>query len=186
MTNVLINQRTSATSNLNMVSADQDTILGNGTAFDPLRLASGAAGGLVTLVVQSDDLETVGQVVVVQNAAPTIPGVACVGRLAGAGSQSTANAIGVVVASPAAEGRKATVQVAGVVELTEVQWEAVTIGGTGLTPGDPYYLSTSPGLLTAVKLTDPGTFDAQVGVALSATRLLLSTLQYEPVFNSGT
>lgn len=46
-------------------------------------------------------------------------------------------------------------------------------GLSGLTPGAPYYLSTTPGLITATPPSGSGNLVQKVGVALSATELFL-------------
>jgi hypothetical protein len=46
-------------------------------------------------------------------------------------------------------------------------------GFTGLTPGDTYYLSTTPGQLTATAPTASGSIQQRVGFARSTTRFVL-------------
>lgn len=187
MTNVTISHRNAGTSNLAMVSADQETILGNGTTGDPIRLASGSTedpeepfefqmtgAALGLAVVATSDVPSMG-----------IPNVISVVARANAAALVTANSIGIVVGVPAGSTSPTLVQITGVVELPAEIWTIVADGD--LITGSPYYLSTTtPGHLVATKPTADGTYAAQVGVALSTTRLLLSNLQYEPVLNQGT
>jgi hypothetical protein len=66
------------------------------------------------------------------------------------------------------------VQSSGRVTLTTAQWDAATGGAGGLVLGHTYYPAIFPVLgLTDVEPTAPGTFRALVGVALSATTMLL-------------
>ncbi len=70
-----------------------------------------------------------------------------------------------------------TYQFAGITELTEAQWQTVTVGNTGLVPGAPYYVSDSVDRLTSVAPTTPGHQDILIGYAISTTELQLS-IQY--------
>ena len=65
------------------------------------------------------------------------------------------------------------IAVAGIVTATTTQWNAVTGGGSGLTPGAKYYLSgtTAGGLTTTVPSTNYLIF---MGTALSTTQLELA------------
>ncbi len=74
------------------------------------------------------------------------------------------------------------VQFQGVVTLTAAQWTAVTGDVGGLQAGDVYWLSaTTAGHLTKTKPTASGTFAVQVGVAISATQLVMTGIL--PVLN---
>jgi hypothetical protein len=59
----------------------------------------------------------------------------------------------------------------GVLEATTVQWDAVTGGSGGLTPGSKYYLSTTIGQLTDTAVSAAGDVCTEVGTALSTTEL---------------
>ncbi len=174
---------TAPADSLSMVGADQRTVLGNGTPRNPLRLGSiggGSAGetGSTKFVAELSGA-VVGSVVVVDSSTPSI-GIAQL-ALANAGSSSTIQVVGVV--SELQIGVAVTVQVTGKVTLTEAEWNVIKGGSGGLVQGDPYYLSTVNGLLTATKPTAPGTFAVQVGVAVNSTILLLS-IANDPIANT--
>lgn len=155
-----------------MVSADQVTVLGNGTAEDPLR--SAAASSLFAANYVTVDGSTLtpspGLPVIVDSTPPTSPFVASV-TSGGAGSEDTADVVAVVVRL--VEGG-VVLRGAGPVTLTAVQWDVVTGLTGGLVPNAEYYLGLD-GLLTSDPPTAPGTFQARVGIAISAFVLLLTT-----------
>lgn len=65
-------------------------------------------------------------------------------------------------------------QFAGPLTLTTAQWDAVTGGSGGLTPGAPYYLSAATaGRITATAPSAGGQFVTQVGIAMSARTMLV-------------
>lgn len=68
-----------------------------------------------------------------------------------------------------------TVQNTGIVELTVDEWAAITgLTGIGLNEGNVYYVSSaSAGLLVSTRPVTAGTYQARVGLAISATQLLL-------------
>lgn len=118
-----------------------------------------------------------GRAVYVQSAPGGVPNVA----LGANSAQATAQVVGLLVdLDTASIGH--TVQLTGVVELSTATWDAVKGGSGGLTPGAAYYLATGGGLALAAAITGSGTRIAQVGVALSATRLFLTT----PVVTTGS
>jgi len=91
-----------------------------------------------------------------------------------ANAAATANCAGLCRFSAAA-GDRAVVQYGDVLELTTAQWDAVTGGSGGLTPNARYYVSSATaGLITATPPVSEGTFVSPVGLALSATELLVT------------
>jgi len=89
-------------------------------------------------------------------------------------SAALANCAGLVRA-PASAGDRAVCQYGDVLELTAEQWDAVTGGSGGLTPNARYYVSAATaGLLTDTAPVGEGTFVSPVGLALSATEMLVS------------
>ena len=97
--------------------------------------------------------------------------------LAKADADGTAAVIG-LLARPATAGQSTLVYYTGVLTLTVAQWNALITGAsTGLTPNTTYYLSAaSAGKLTATPVAVEGERVACLGVALSATQLLISQL----------
>lgn len=57
--------------------------------------------------------------------------------------------------------------------LTQEEWNQVTGGISGLTPGVAYYLSTVPGMLTTTPPSLSGTYVVEVGRSVSATAMLV-------------
>lgn len=96
-------------------------------------------------------------------------GVVAPGR---ANSSATAFVTGIAVV-PGVDGDRALVQFAGPVTLTEAEWDAITGETGGLTLG-PYYLDDgAAGKLTTTPPSFDGTFVVQVGIATSATDLMV-------------
>lgn len=169
---------------LAQVSADQVTILGNGTAENPLRLGAGG----VTFVADGQQgghfgKVQVGETVVVTAAPPTV-GIASLraasSGVSGGPSSELAQAVGIVVVD--GPGDASVVQFSGLVTLPAAIWDSVTGGSGGLTPGATYYLSNIVGQLTTTAPTSSGSFVVQVGDALDATTLVLSLPAF-PLFN---
>src|SRR5262249_5135378 len=141
------------------VSADQVTILGDGSTHRPLRSAiAGASTFLATYIPgEGGPIPIPGMPLAVSTADP-VHGIASVtpGTAAAADDDGLANVIGSVLLVDDDGG--VTVRSAGVVSLTETAWDAVTGDTGGLVPRGEYYLSLSPGRLTQTPPTAPGTF----------------------------
>lgn len=155
-----------------MVSADQVTIVGNGTAEDPLRSAAQTSLFAANYVVTGGStLSPVpGLPVVVDSTPPPPPFVASV-TSGSAAEGGQADVVAVVVRL--VEGG-VVLRGAGPVTLTAVQWDVVTGSSGGLVPNAEYYLDLD-GRLTTDPPLDPGTLQSRVGVAISAFVLLLTT-----------
>lgn len=161
-----------------MVSADQETIVGNGTTADPLRAASGLAGLRFDALV-SNHVPVLGYAV---SAAPELDGVTRVtpgdGRAGGGGPGKQICGMIVELNPPDADAR---IQCGGLITLTIDEWDAVIAGGGGggLDPGEPYYLAIPPQESGNIRTTRPptsGTFFVLVGVAVNATTLLTTAV----------
>lgn len=78
------------------------------------------------------------------------------------------------VADPASPAGSGQIQTDGIVDLTTAEWDAVTGGSGGLTPG-AYYFVGDGGAGTQLVTTEPtgGAIIAPVGQALTATKLIL-------------
>jgi hypothetical protein len=175
VTDVLIsrNRNLSGPDSVQLVSCDQETIFGDGSRTNPIRVGSGT--GEVSF--QAD----VGVEVVVGTTLATTGSFPSVGIVqatpAHADDEPTyTRVIGIVTTLvPAGLRQEATVQATGRLTLTAAQWDEVTGQSGGLAPGSPYYLSNTPGEITT---TPPGELSSVVllvGIALNATTLLLGT-----------
>lgn len=92
-----------------------------------------------------------------------------------ANAAGTSEVVGVNIGA-AAEDEPGFAKYAGPVTLTTAEWDAVAGTTGGLTPGARYYLSTATaGKLTATPPSTEGQFLCPVGLALSATTLLVQT-----------
>lgn len=181
MTDTLIRSGGVNTPDVYMVSADQVTILGNGTTENPLRAGPGTAGGTMTAAFRDggDDpfpglpvfiagVSEPGGITTVQQT--DVRASEFTGPLAG----SSAAAAGLIVTVNA--GDTVEVQTSGIVTLTEAEWDEATGGSGGLVLGTTYYPAIFPDLgLTSTRPSAPGVFVTPVGVALNATMLLLYT-----------
>jgi hypothetical protein len=151
-----------------LVATDQETILGTGSAYDPLRVA-GAVGGSY----QATTNATVGAI---------LPGMALTPAVsltfhpiaARANAADHAHVQGIATVGNQ-DSQAITNQFTGVVTLTTAQWDAVVTGQSGgLTAGAWYYLSSATaGFLTTTAPSVGGTFKTLVGLAISPTELQL-------------
>lgn len=90
--------------------------------------------------------------------------------LASNATAAKALVIGLVAAPTIASAASGLVQTGDVLTATAAQWDAVAGTSGGLTFGTIYYLSATPGALTATPPTTVGTWATQVGSALSPTQ----------------
>jgi len=93
-------------------------------------------------------------------------------KLADGDGSGTRGAFGMVLVG-AANGGTVYVKVAGVIELTLAQWDAVGTDSNGLDPGVKYLLSDTAGEITATPLATAADTLLTVGFALTATKMLL-------------
>ncbi len=168
---------------LAMASTDQDTILGNGTIFDPLRAEAGSGNEFIAEFSNplSDPNEPrLGQPVVVISGNPS-DGI-CVVRTANADVGNLLPfVVGLVVSPRTPGGSQVTIRTSGEVTATEAEWNFVVGNDQGLITGDMYYLDGSGfGQMFQNPPTSPGSAVAQIGVALSSTTMLLCILPASP------
>ncbi len=157
-------------SNTAMVSADQVTILGNGTTDLPLRAGGGGSTFLAAFLGDVSFPPAVGQPVSIGFGTPSV-GVARVILSIGGPVAGIIIALEDVVIDGSDVTATATIQSAALVTLTTDEWEAVT-AGSGLVPGTAYYLDPlTLGFLTTTKPVGIGEFVAQIGVAVTTTEL---------------
>jgi len=158
------------TPTLAIISADQDTILGDGTIANPIRLASGGEESGDTLIGTLDDAseDDIGATVRLLTSGFTF------GKAVTSEQFKPAQAIGIVTSFDVDTG-EVTVTTVGEVTLTTAQWDAWTDGSGGLTSGAIYYVDDVAGFLTSTATVVSGQFVAQVGIGRSATVMLLST-----------
>ncbi len=96
--------------------------------------------------------------------------------LARANATITANCVG-LARTQGVLGDRSITQYGDVLTLSAEDWNVVGAGSTGLTPGAPYYLSdTTAGFITTTAPTTVGLFVVPLGIALSATELLIAGL----------
>lgn len=159
-----------------MVTTDPGAILGNGTQGDPLRANSTQDTFSASFIPDLPLEPSLGMVVALIDETPE-PGLSSAVKPADAGLDGAPQGVGLIVRiDDSTPAPTVTVQTSRIVALTTGQWDAVAGTSGGLAPATVYYLSaTSLGGLAATPPTSPGTSVAQIGVALSATLLLLST-----------
>lgn len=93
-------------------------------------------------------------------------------RLANANSASTTNVVALVASTSINSSASGNIAVAGMLEATTTQWDAVTGQSGGLTPGATYFLSnTTAGALTTTAPTSGHV--VPVGTAVGTTKLRL-------------
>jgi hypothetical protein len=177
MTDTKITQTSAPVDSLVMVSADQDTIVGNGTRSAPLQAASSLSGFrflahtlnidtpfLGTYMTAADFPDDDGIFVAPGDARP----------VGGAGKQTC----GFVIEVP--DPPISRIQCGGIVTLSVEAWDFITLG-EGLSPGTAYYLSNPVesgigGSIQSDPPADAGEFVVLAGIALSSTSLLTTSV----------
>jgi len=174
VTDTSVRQSAASSSSLQMVTADQVSILGNGTPAFPLRAGTGGGSFLATFSGFGfhPGVAVLGMPVFVIPAPPAV-GIATV-RQASAGAGDFNQVVG-FVSSVAPDPLAPTIQTSGKLALSTSQWDVITGGSGGLIPGATYYLSVIFGQITVTAPSVPTTFRVQVGVAIDSETLLLST-----------
>jgi hypothetical protein len=150
-----------------IVSADQDTIIGDGTTEDPLRAGTGATSRPV-VVTGSGALP---------KGTPVRPNgiTAGVVTTSEANGLSSAATIGLLVTPVVdASDRASSAQYAGIFEMTTGEWDAVTGDTGGLSLGVLYYVSaTSTGKISSTRTGVSNQCITLLGIAISVTELQL-------------
>jgi len=147
------------------VFTDGETISGNGTKADPL-----TSLGAVQVTAP-----TLGGSSTISPGEPLLSGTFGgyhVARLIADGSTSGL-VVGLAVTA-GGDGVDVTYQFEGIMTLTTAEWEAITQGGGGLSPGSAFYVSDlTTGLITSVQPSTPGHQIILLGYAISETQLQL-------------
>lgn len=180
MTNVTLRAGGAFTQAAAIVSADQTTILGNGTFDDPIRLAgdSTPAGSFLAGYLPELSIAAIPGLPVYVSAADLGLGVTTVSPAIGVwGGGPQAHVVGIISEVHEDDGT-VLVQTTGPLTLTEGEWGALT-GGAGIVQGTTYYLvalfTSGPVFgLAAVVPHVVGMPISQVGVAVSATTMQIS------------
>lgn len=158
---------------LAMVTADQVTILGNGTTEHPLRAGRTFDASVFTAAFRGGDLSPRrGQPVFVAFVSE-VGGITTVQPAIAIEDFATSQVAG-VIAGVNADG---TVQVksSGLVELAPEDWDAVTGGNGGLRLGFTYFLDGAEfARLVTTPPATPRVFVTRVGTALNPRTLLLT------------
>jgi hypothetical protein len=175
VTDVLISRTRnfSGPESVQLVSCDQETIFGDGSPSNPIRVGSGT--GDISFQSDVDSDVVVGMVLASTGSTPSVGVVQATPARADTEPTYT-RVIGVVTAlTPAGFRQDATTQATGRVTLSEAQWDAVTGQSGGLTPG-PYYLSDADaGEITTTAPSDLNSVVLLVGIAINATTIILGT-----------
>jgi len=152
-----------------IVSADQETILGDGTTEDPLRVASGAESILCTY----NAFQPAAIGVPVNVASGTITaGTVCRVSAANKSAEGSASVIGII--TEVVSSSIVRVQLSGRVTLTVAEWAAITGNPAGLAQSEGYWASVA-GQMDDVAPSTSGDWIAQIGYALTDTIFLLGT-----------
>ncbi len=147
-----------------------------------LRKALVVNGGQIQQLQSGDTLDVQADVVGVQNdnASPAPIGTPLYTKAGGTQDFARANAsgtsivTGLVIDASISSGGTGYVKVSGVMSATTGQWDAVTGGSGGLTPGSIYYLDPSTaGKLTSTAPSTTGQFVCEVGEAISTTDFVI-------------
>jgi hypothetical protein len=106
-------------------------------------------------------------------------------KLAKADVELTAFVVGLLASDSVPATEVAAVATSGSLVATTAEWDVITGGAGGLTPGATYYLDpTTAGMLTTVKPSSPN-FVTQVGIALATDTMLVQVVPYGLPSGSG-
>lgn len=162
---------------LSTVATDQQTIFGSGSQNDPLTTNNSGGGSTgptfkATLFTGNIFADHIGQPVTTKAGAPEF-GVSTVQKASSTAAIALAQCVGLMIALDVTTGA-CTVQYDGIVTLTTAQWDAFASTTGGLVADDTYYVNAAGHISFAPNVVS-GQWSVQVGVALNATQLLLST-----------
>lgn len=135
------------------------------TSADLVSALAGVAGGFVSMQNVDASAVSAGMAVYAFTSANTF-------KRADASATGTELVLGLVADAAIAVSATGRIQINGVISLTSAQWSDVTSVGTGLTPGDIYYLHSTAGRITTTLLSAPAVRHI-VGQALSPNQLNL-------------
>jgi hypothetical protein len=156
------------------VITDGTTILGNGTTGNPLRSGSGSSSEPFRASFRGGSLTAApGQPVFI--GAVRVDGGITTVQPASAANDLFGSQVDGVVASVNADGT-VQVQTSGPLTLTTAQWDVITGGSGGLVLGTTYYLAQFPDFakITGTSPSTPGVFTCQIGVGMSPTTMLVA------------
>ncbi len=148
-----------------MVSADQVTILGNGTTENPLRTASGGSGA--TLQATLSDLHQSA----LKGMIWTITSDDTATRLDANDGSRCIGLLTELIAHP--NGQVGTFQYSGEFVMTTDEWDAIAGTTGGLVAGALYFASlTTPGEISS-GIIAPGDLALQIGIGKNPTTMIL-------------
>lgn len=185
MTDVVLTSSGRPAESTEIITADQITIVGNGTTDLPLRAGAGSSSFVAEFIADASFPPALGQAVCVVSGTPSV-GLCRVLMSIGTLFPVAGIVIGLrdVVQDGSSITAEADVQSAAIVTLTTEDWDGVTGGSGGLVPGDAYYLHpTTIGMITSTKPSGIGEVVAQLGVAITPTQLAVY-LPVVPIENS--
>lgn len=152
-----------------LVSADQITILGSGSAENPLH--AGAGGGTFQAAGESVVAHVIPKLTALTMSVNGAADLAVVTECPTDGSPCVGLA---AEAIPVVAGVQGRVQTAGIITATTTEWDAVTGQSGGLTKEANYFVSQIvDGRITPNGPVVPGQFQIIVGIALNSTTLLI-------------
>lgn len=171
MTDVQLSSGGRPNQSTELVSADQITILGNGTTDFPLHTGSGGSTFLAEFVGDDSFPPAIGQPISVGFGTPSV-GLCRVALSIGLPVSGIIVGLRDVVVDGSSVTATVDVQSAAIVTLTEAEWDEVTGATGGLVPGSAYYLDpVTLGTITTTKPVGVGEVVAQLGVAITSTQL---------------
>jgi hypothetical protein len=172
MTDVILTSGGRPTQSTEVISADQITIVGNGTTDLPLRAGSGGSTFVAAFLGDVDFPPKIGQPISVGGGSDPTVGICNVVLTIGLPVAGVIVGLRDVVVDGESVTATVDIQSAAVVTLTETEWDEVTGGSGGLTPGSAYYLHPATlGTITTTKPAGIGEVVAQLGVAITTTQL---------------
>lgn len=90
-----------------------------------------------------------------------------------ANALSTCTTLGIVESTSIGAGASGSIRFGGIITATTGQWDAVTGGSGGLTPGSYYYVGTSAGVLTTTAPSSAGEVVKEALFAISTTEAVI-------------
>lgn len=177
------------TSDLAMVTHDE-TLTGNGTTANPLSAAGGGQSTQFSAAFRAGLVDPIPGMPVFVSFVSEPGGITTVQQADVRATEATdasiafASAIGIIASL--GSGDLVTVQTAGLLTLTEDQWDAVADSSGGLDLGRPYYVSAfDNALITPTSPLLPGQFVTRIGIALSSTAMFVTPTEPSQVLGDS-
>jgi hypothetical protein len=157
-----------------LVATDQVTIFGDGSGQNPLTTNGGSGSARTVPVTVGDPTLGFPRLTPMRMIAPG-PNDCVPCNAAASSAGATCSGLLTKAAIALAVDRSNDLFFSGPVDAPTADWDVVTGGSGGLSPGQDYYNDpANPGKLTTVRTSTSTQYISLIGVAFSPTRMLLN------------